>query len=92
MLFTANKKLLFKYTETRILKTIYNNPFVLTYPWYLERGYIDGLMQDRRTSIVNALELLQSYTIPSIWWSLHHESKVPWALLVPGAFGTVFHV
>ena len=34
--------------------------------------YIDGLVQERRNSIANALELRLSYTHPSIWW--HHHA------------------
>ena len=31
-------------------------------------GHFDGLVQERRNSIVNALELRFSCTIPSIYW------------------------
>ena len=40
---------------------------------------IDGLAQERRSSIANALELCLPRTNPSIWWLL-----MPWLLLSPG--------
>ena len=37
-------------------------------------GHFDGLVQERRNSIVNALELRVSCTNPSIYWSCGIET------------------
>ena len=37
--------------------------------------HIDGLMQERRNFIANALELRLSCTYPSIWYEEHHNVK-----------------
>ena len=37
----------------------------------MTEAYIDGLVQDRRNSIANALELRLSCTNPSIWCGRH---------------------
>ena len=48
--------------------------------WKLKMmGYIDGLVQERRNSIANALELHLSCTNPSICsWSVMHDDVIKW--------------
>ena len=37
--------------------------------FFNRKSYIEGLVQERRNSIANALELRLSWTKPSIWWT-----------------------
>ena len=41
-----------------------------------EKNKIDGLVQEKRNSIANALELRLSYTNPSKWWCVAIHTNV----------------
>ena len=53
--------------------------FVNVTDWNL--SHIDGLVQERRNSIANALELRRSCTNPSTWSETIQKKTSPWGRL-----------